>query len=128
MGKKTWKNLLANALNAVEVVTFDYPYINGRRKAAPKPEKLVGFHSDIVRNAAAKYPGHPLILAGKSLGSRISCMVAAETDIDVSAVVCLGYPLKVCLLTRSCICLLGFCFFYMFVFSEFEFLVPFVGL
>ncbi|KAJ0666085.1 putative KAT8 regulatory NSL complex subunit 3/Testis-expressed sequence 30 protein [Helianthus annuus] len=89
-----WKNLLANALNAVEVVTFDYPYINGRRKAAPKPEKLVGFHSDIVRNAAAKYPGHPLILAGKSLGSRISCMVAAENDIDVSAVVCLGYPLK----------------------------------
>ncbi|KAK1438502.1 hypothetical protein QVD17_04311 [Tagetes erecta] len=89
-----WKSLLANVLNAVEVVTFDYPYINGRRKAAPKPEKLVGFHSDIVRKVAAKYPEHPLILAGKSLGSRISCMVAAENDIDVSAVVCLGYPLK----------------------------------
>ncbi|KAF5812629.1 putative KAT8 regulatory NSL complex subunit 3/Testis-expressed sequence 30 protein [Helianthus annuus] len=75
----------------LEVVWSD---INDRRKAAPKPEKLVGFHSDIVRNAAAKYPGHPLILAGKSLGSRISCMVAAENDIDVSAVVCLGHPLK----------------------------------
>ncbi|KAI7742468.1 hypothetical protein M8C21_007629 [Ambrosia artemisiifolia] len=89
-----WKNLLENALNAVEVITFDYPYINGRRKAAPKPEKLVGFHSDIVRKAAAKYPEHPLILAGKSLGSRVSCIVAAESDIEVSAVVCLGYPLK----------------------------------
>ncbi|KAI3713544.1 hypothetical protein L1987_72122 [Smallanthus sonchifolius] len=89
-----WKNLLANALNAVEVVTFNYPYINGRRKAAPKPEKLVGFHCDIVRKVAAKYPEHPLILAGKSMGSRISCMVAAESDIEASAVVCLGYPLK----------------------------------
>ncbi|XP_076918807.1 uncharacterized protein LOC143579356 [Bidens hawaiensis] len=89
-----WKNLLANALDAVEVVTFDYPYINGRRKAAPKPEKLVGFHSDVVRKAAAKYPEHPLILAGKSLGSRVSCMVAAEDGIEASAVICLGYPLK----------------------------------
>jgi hypothetical protein len=26
---------------------------------------------------------------------RVSCMVASSTDIDVSAVVCLGYPLKV---------------------------------
>ncbi|KAI3812791.1 hypothetical protein L1987_17503 [Smallanthus sonchifolius] len=74
-----WKNLLASALNAVEVVTFNYPYINGRRKAAPKPEKLVGFHCDIVRKVAAKYPEHPLILAGKSMGS--SCCL-------------LGYPLK----------------------------------
>ncbi|KAJ0779019.1 putative KAT8 regulatory NSL complex subunit 3/Testis-expressed sequence 30 protein [Helianthus annuus] len=89
-----WRNLLATALNAVEVVTFDYPYIHGARKAAPKPETLVGFHSDVVRKVAAKYPEHPLILAGKSMGSRVSCMVAAEKDIVASAVVCLGYPLK----------------------------------
>ncbi|KAI3693674.1 hypothetical protein L1987_76623 [Smallanthus sonchifolius] len=89
-----WRNLLSNALNAVEVVTFDYPYVNAGRKAAPGPEKLVGFHSDIVRKAAAKYPEHPLILAGKSMGSKISCMVAAENDIEASAVVCLGYPLR----------------------------------
>ncbi|KAK9076653.1 hypothetical protein SSX86_004987 [Deinandra increscens subsp. villosa] len=84
-----WRNLLAKALNAVEVVTFDYPYIHGKMK----PETLVGYHSDIVRKVAAKYPEHPLILAGKSMGSRISCMVAAEKDIEASAVVCLGYSL-----------------------------------
>ncbi|KAL8207836.1 hypothetical protein R6Q57_007248 [Mikania cordata] len=89
-----WRNLLANALNAVEVVTFDYPYINGGRKAAPKAKELVGFHSDVVRKVAAKYPEHPLILAGKSMGSRISCLVAAENDIEASAVVCLGYSLR----------------------------------
>ncbi|KAD1599180.1 hypothetical protein E3N88_42577 [Mikania micrantha] len=90
-----WRNLLANALNAVEVVTFDYPYINGGRKAAPKAKELVGFHSDVVRKVAAKYPEHPLILAGKSMGSRISCLVAAENDIEASAVVCLGYSLRI---------------------------------
>ncbi|XP_042755898.1 uncharacterized protein LOC111894281 isoform X1 [Lactuca sativa] len=89
-----WRTLLANALNPVEVVTFDYPYISGRRKAAPDAEKLVGFHLEFVRKVAAKYPEHPLILIGKSLGSRVSCMVAAENDIGALAVVCLGYPLK----------------------------------
>ncbi|XP_058095991.1 uncharacterized protein LOC131241253 isoform X2 [Magnolia sinica] len=90
-----WKEMLGNALNAVEVVTFDYPYISGgKRKAPPKAEKLVEYHSDIVRKAAAKHSGHPLILAGKSMGSRVSCMVAVKEDIRPSAIVCLGYPLK----------------------------------
>ncbi|CAH1453602.1 unnamed protein product [Lactuca virosa] len=88
-----WKNLLADALKAIEVLTFDYPYIAGR-KPPPKAEKLVEFHTDVVKKTAAKYPKHPLILIGKSMGSRVSCMVAAETDIKASAVVCLGYPLK----------------------------------
>ncbi|KAF9689249.1 hypothetical protein SADUNF_Sadunf01G0072200 [Salix dunnii] len=90
-----WKDMLKNALNAVEVVTFDYPYIaGGKKKAPPKAEKLVEFHKDIVKKTTDKYPGHPLILAGKSMGSRVSCMVAAAVDIDVAAVICLGYPLK----------------------------------
>ncbi|GJR07619.1 KAT8 regulatory NSL complex subunit 3 [Tanacetum coccineum] len=88
-----WKNLLADALHAVEVVTFDYPYIS-ERKPPPKAEKLVEFHSGIVKEIANKYPQHPLILVGKSMGSRVSCMVAAEDGIEASAVVCLGYPLK----------------------------------
>ncbi|XP_034894861.1 uncharacterized protein [Populus alba] len=103
-----WKEMLKNALDAVEVVTFDYPYIaGGKKRAPPKAEKLVEFHKDIVKKTTDKYPAHPLILAGKSMGSRykfmgvwkcryviVSCMVAAEVDIDASAVICLGYPLK----------------------------------
>lgn len=42
----------------------------GKQKAPPKAEKLVEFHSDIVKKAIAEHPGHPLILAGKSMGSR----------------------------------------------------------
>ncbi|XP_061967914.1 uncharacterized protein LOC133691423 isoform X1 [Populus nigra] len=103
-----WKEMLKKALDAVEVVTFDYPYIaGGKKRAPPKAEKLVEFHKDIVKKTTDKYPAHPLILAGKSMGSRykfmgvwkcryaiVSCMVAAEVDIDASAVICLGYPLK----------------------------------
>lgn len=42
----------------------------GKRKAPPKAEKLVDFHSDVVKEAVAKYANHPLILVGKSMGSR----------------------------------------------------------
>ncbi|XP_010441366.1 PREDICTED: KAT8 regulatory NSL complex subunit 3-like [Camelina sativa] len=91
-----WKEMLKKTLGAVEVVTFDYPYLaGGKRGVAPKAEKLIEFHLDVVKETAAKFPGHPLILAGKSMGSRVSCMVSAlNDDIKVSAVICLGYPLK----------------------------------
>lgn len=90
-----WKELLSEALHAVEVVTFDYPYISGgKRKAPPKAEKLIESHSEIVKTAASKYPNHPVILVGKSMGSRVSCMVSNEKFVGASAVVCLGYPLK----------------------------------
>ncbi|XP_065859024.1 uncharacterized protein [Euphorbia lathyris] len=90
-----WKDMLKDALQAIEVVTFDYPYFSGgKKRAPPKAEKLVEFHKDIVKNTVSKYPGHPLILAGKSMGSRVSCMVAAEDEIETLAVICLGYPLK----------------------------------
>ncbi|KAF3328618.1 KAT8 regulatory NSL complex subunit 3 isoform X1 [Carex littledalei] len=90
-----WKEMIGEALEAVEVVTFDYPYISGgKRKAPPKAEKLVEHHLSIVRDVIAKHPGHPLVLMGKSMGSRVSCMVAGSDEINVSAIVCLGYPLK----------------------------------
>ncbi|KAH7840519.1 hypothetical protein Vadar_017992 [Vaccinium darrowii] len=90
-----WKGLLAKELQVVEVVTFDYPYISGgKRGAPPKVEKLVDFHVEVVKKTLAKYPGHPLVLAGKSMGSRVSCMVVGEEGLGASAVVCLGYPLK----------------------------------
>ncbi|KAJ1685183.1 hypothetical protein LUZ63_016573 [Rhynchospora breviuscula] len=89
-----WKELIGEALNAIEVVTFDYPYILAKRKAPPKAEKLVDHHLKIVKDALAKHPGHPLVLMGKSLGSRVSCMIAGADGLNVASIVCLGYPLK----------------------------------
>ncbi|XP_073042821.1 uncharacterized protein [Primulina eburnea] len=102
---RRWKDMLAEALNAVEVVTFDYPckcskielfadFSGGKKRSPPKAEKLVDFHCDVVRETMTKYPGHPLVLAGKSMGSRVSCMVAGKSCISASAIICLGYPLK----------------------------------
>ena len=42
----------------------------GKRKAPPKAENLIGFHLSIIKEASERYAGHPLILAGKSMGSR----------------------------------------------------------
>ncbi|MQM12076.1 hypothetical protein Taro_044990, partial [Colocasia esculenta] len=90
-----WKEMLQKGLNAVDVITFDYPYISGgKRKAPPKAEKLVDYHLNVVKEAAARHTGHPLVLAGKSMGSRVSCMVAGVKDIHVDGIICLGYPLK----------------------------------
>ncbi|KAM3209096.1 hypothetical protein ACQJBY_063652 [Aegilops geniculata] len=90
-----WKEMVKEALDAVEVVTFDYPYMSGgKRRPPPKADKLVDHHLSVVNNAVAEHPGHPLVLMGKSMGSRVSCMVANSDDISVSAVICLGYPLK----------------------------------
>ncbi|XBH98515.1 hypothetical protein VPH35_128018 [Triticum aestivum] len=90
-----WKEMVKEALDAVEAVTFDYPYMSGgKRRPPPKADKLVDHHLSVVKNAVAEHPGHPLVLMGKSMGSRVSCMVASSDDISVSAVICLGYPLK----------------------------------
>ncbi len=110
-----WKELLASATNAVEVVTFDYPCkpfvvtmlfipfsapsivglsihdakgdtretsfhnaignstadcANGKRGPPPKAEKLVDSHIAEIEKAVEKHSGHPLVLIGKSMGSR----------------------------------------------------------
>ncbi|KAJ3694604.1 hypothetical protein LUZ60_010084 [Juncus effusus] len=90
-----WKKMTGDALEAVEVITFDYPYISGgKKRAPPKAEKLIDHHLNVVKDAVNKYPDRPLVLMGKSMGSRVSCMVAGSDEIHVAAIVCLGYPLK----------------------------------
>lgn len=92
---RRWKELLSSSTGAADVVTFDYPYCaNGKKGAPPKAEKLIDPHIEEIKKAQSKYPGHPLVLVGKSMGSRVSCMVARKGELEVSAIVCLGYPLK----------------------------------
>ncbi|XP_073386426.1 uncharacterized protein [Physcomitrium patens] len=64
-----WK--MEEAANAVEVDTFDYPYCaNGKKGAPPKAEKLVESHREEISRAVSQHPCHPLVLVGKSMGSR----------------------------------------------------------
>jgi predicted alpha/beta-hydrolase family hydrolase len=74
-----------------KVVPFDYPYQSaGRRSPDPMP-KLIGAHRDALERARRGHHGR-VILAGKSMGSRIGCHLSLERE--VSGLVCFGYPLK----------------------------------
>ncbi|KAK8939628.1 hypothetical protein KSP40_PGU009406 [Platanthera guangdongensis] len=90
------KKSLSSAGHAVSYSDADYADISGgKRRAPPKAEKLVDHHLEIVKVAVQKHPDHPLVLVGKSMGSRHSCfMKAYEDDTNISTIICLGYPLK----------------------------------
>jgi len=73
-----------------EVRPFDYPYMAAGRRAPDRLPKLLLRHAEILADARAGHTG-PIILAGKSMGSRVGCHLANQAPID--ALVCLGYPL-----------------------------------
>lgn len=75
------------------VVTFDYPYMRAGKKAPDRLPKLLAAHREALAAARAAHPRRPVVLAGKSMGSRVSCHVAADDPTAAVALVCLGYPL-----------------------------------
>jgi predicted alpha/beta-hydrolase family hydrolase len=73
------------------VVPFDYRYqLEGRKRPDPLP-KLIARHREAIAEARKGRSG-PLVLAGKSMGSRVGCHVALEEPVD--ALLCFGYPLR----------------------------------
>jgi uncharacterized protein len=73
------------------VEAFDYPYMQGKRRAPDPQPVLIHAHLAAIEQAVQRHPDHELVLVGKSLGSRMGCHVALERT--VSKLVCLGYPL-----------------------------------
>ena len=87
-----WMRSWARRLEGLgEVVAFDYPYMLAGRRRPDRPPVLLEAHRTALRAARAGRDG-PVVLAGKSMGSRIGCHLAAEEP-AVRALVCLGYPL-----------------------------------
>ena len=87
-----WMQAWATQLGALGVVeTFDYPYMQGKKRAPDPQPLLIRAHLAAINEAQARHPDHDLILIGKSMGSRIGCHVALEHP--VSKLICLGYPL-----------------------------------
>ncbi len=91
-----WMTAWADRLRAFgDVVTFDYPYMRAGRKPPDRQPALIAAHHEALAAARAGRPeGTKIVLAGKSMGSRIACHVAAEHPDEVDALVCLGYPLR----------------------------------
>jgi predicted alpha/beta-hydrolase family hydrolase len=74
-----------------EVVRFDYRYMKEGRRAPDRLPALVAAHRAALERARAAHPRRPVVLAGKSMGSRVGCHLSLEAPVD--ALVCFGYPL-----------------------------------
>jgi predicted alpha/beta-hydrolase family hydrolase len=78
-------------LSAVgDVVTFDYPYMQERRKRPDPLPLLIAAHRQALAEAR-RGNANPVFLIGKSMGGRVGCHVALAES--VAGVICLGYPL-----------------------------------
>jgi len=87
-----WMEAWAARLAAIGTVhRFNYRYTEAGRKAPDRLPKLMDRHLEVVAEARAAHPGAPLVLVGKSMGSRVGCHIADE--VGAAAVVCFGYPL-----------------------------------
>ena len=71
------------------VVSLSYPYMAAGRRRPDRLPVLIAAHRDAL--AAARRAGEAVVLAGKSMGSRVGCHVALLEAVD--ALVCFGYPL-----------------------------------
>jgi uncharacterized protein len=81
-----------------DVSAFDYPYMKAGRKSPDRPPVLLAAHREALDEARKKYgEGRPVVLAGKSMGSRMGCHLAVELAKEgqaPAALVCFGYPLR----------------------------------
>jgi predicted alpha/beta-hydrolase family hydrolase len=88
-----WMQRFAKRLAALgRVVPFDYPYKLEGRKAPDRQPRLIEAHRAALAKAIER-PHGPIVLAGKSMGSRIGCHVSLDEP-GVQALVCFGYPLR----------------------------------
>jgi predicted alpha/beta-hydrolase family hydrolase len=90
----------AEALGArgVDVLTFNFLYIEQKRKVPDRPDVLEACYRAVIE-AARSYPafaGNKVFIGGKSMGGRIASQLAAAGDATAAAIsglVLLGYPL-----------------------------------
>ena len=89
-----WMQAFARRLSKLgRVQCFDYPYQREGRRSPDRLPKLIEAHRTAYESLRAEHKG-PIVLAGKSMGSRIGCHLANELGADgPSALVCFGYPL-----------------------------------
>jgi len=88
----------ANALAALglDVVTFNFPYIEQRRKIPDRGPVLEACLRAVIEAVAAAVPSAraAMFAGGKSMGGRIATqLAAADANVPLAGLVLLGYPL-----------------------------------
>jgi len=80
----------------LEAVTFNFPYIEQRRRIPDRAPVLESCFRSVVeqlRNESRR-AGRMMFIGGKSMGGRIATQIAAlDPDLPIAGLVLLGYPL-----------------------------------
>lgn len=88
---QSWRSGLADV---GDIQHFEYHYMEEGRKAPDRMPKLLDRHSEALD--AVLDGDRPVVLVGKSMGSRVGCHLVNERleGRPVVGLVCLGYPLQ----------------------------------
>lgn len=83
------------ASRGVTVITFDFVYMEKKKKLPDKPARLESCWRAVLADVRARAapPGAALLIGGKSMGGRIASQVAAAGSEGLAGLVFLGYPL-----------------------------------
>jgi predicted alpha/beta-hydrolase family hydrolase len=87
------------AARGVDVVTFNFVYMDRRRKTPDRAPVLEDSFRRAVAGAYARHQARRVLIGGKSMGGRMATHLATELDrwpaevVRPSGVVVLGYPL-----------------------------------
>jgi predicted alpha/beta-hydrolase family hydrolase len=83
------------ASKGIDVVTFDFPYMESRRKLPDRPPVLESCYAAVIEHVQHELrPKGGLFIGGKSMGARIGSQVAAkDRAIKLAGLILLGYPL-----------------------------------
>ncbi len=77
----------------ISVALVEQPYrVAGRRSPARAPQLDAAWIAVVERLRAGELAGLPLVVGGRSLGARVACRTAEQTD--AIAVLCLAFPLE----------------------------------
>lgn len=89
------------AARGLDVVTFNFPYMDAGRRAPDRPPVLEAAFTHAVAAAAYRAtPNEPLLIGGKSMGGRMAVRLAAAPETwpstlpALAGVIAFGYPLN----------------------------------
>ena len=82
----------ALAARGIEIVTFDFPYMERGRRIPDADAKLEACWRAVIEAVRRRNPAK-LAIGGKSMGGRIASQVAAGGAGELAGLVFLGYPL-----------------------------------
>lgn len=90
-----WMVSMARAIaeRGIAVFTFNFLYIEAKRRAPDKNDVLEATWLAAIEAMRVRAGGARLFIGGKSMGGRIATQVAARPEVSVDGLVLLGYPL-----------------------------------